>query len=444
MSRKIGFWAVFAIVTGSQIGSGILMLPVSLAPFGIYGVLGWLFSGMGAIMLALVFANLCQRFPRTGGPHVYVQETFGNTVGFFAGWTYWLISWVSTPIVITSSVGYLSPVLGVNSHLFNLVLELVLLFIITTINLKGVKTAGKMEFVLTLLKFIPLLVVPIAALSLFDIQHFTVTSQEAGQTPTKMIFYVTLLTLWGFIGVESATTPAGSVENPAKTIPRAVIFGTLSVALLYFINSVSIMGAMPGKDLMQSSAPYADIARLLFKGNWHLVISLIAAIVCIGTLNAWTLASGQIALGLAEDGLFPKFLGKCNQHGAPRNAHLIACAGIIPILVLTMSDSLAEQVNAIIDFSVAAFLFVYAICCLAYLKMLWHERQKTTFIQWCYSIGAFVFCLVIIISTPINTLGFATCFVICGIPLYFSQRYMYLDKIKRTRISSRLPGYLEH
>ena len=106
---KIGFWAVFALVTGSQIGSGILMLPVSLAPYGMYSLIGWGVSGLGAILLALVFANLCSRYPRTGGPHAYVQEAFGNVAGFFTGWTYWLISWVSTPIVLTASVGYLSP-----------------------------------------------------------------------------------------------------------------------------------------------------------------------------------------------------------------------------------------------------------------------------------------------------------------------------------------------
>lgn len=423
MSGKIGFWAVFALVTGSQIGSGILMLPVSLAPYGAYSLLGWCCSGLGAILLALVFAQLCGRFPRTGGPHAYVQETFGDTAGFFAGWTYWLISWVSTPIVLTASVGYLSPLLGHSSPLFNLILQITLLLIITGINLKGVRTAGKAEFVLTLLKIIPLLIVPIAALTLFDSRHFTVAAQEATQSPVSIIFHVTLLTLWGFIGVECATTPAGSVENPTKTIPRAVVLGTLCVAALYFINSIGIMGAMPGADLMQSAAPYADTAKLLFHGNWHVGIALIAAIVCIGTLNAWMLASGQIALGLAEDGLFPAFFAKQNRHGAPANALIISCCGIIPILILTMSDSLAQQINAIIDFSVAAFLFVYAICCLAYVKLLWQERNKTSLWQWLYGVGALAFCVVVIVATPMKTLLFSSLFVVSGVPIYYYRRY---------------------
>ena len=94
MSNKIGFWSVFALVTGSQIGTGALFFPSSLAPYGTYSIVGWIISSFGAIALSLVFASLCARFPQTGGPHVYVQKAFGRYLAFFAGWTYWVISWV--------------------------------------------------------------------------------------------------------------------------------------------------------------------------------------------------------------------------------------------------------------------------------------------------------------------------------------------------------------
>lgn len=421
MSSKIGFWSVFALVTGSQIGSGVLMLPANLAPYGTFSLIGWLIAGAGAVMLALVFANLCSRFPQTGGPHVYVKQTFGMSAAYFTGWTYWIISWVSTPVVITASIGYLTPLLGDTTPLFRLVLEIALLFIITAINLRGVNTAGKAEFLLTLLKIIPLLVVPIAALFIFDIKNFNLTPQVASQSISVSLCHVVLLTLWGFIGLESATAPAGSVKNPSKTIPRAIVLGTICVALLYFVNSLGIMGAMPGEQLMISKAPYADTARVLFAGNWHLIVSLVAAIVCIGTLNAWMLASGQIALGVAMDGLMPRFLAKTNRQGAPATALLISCAGIVPLLVLTMNENLAQQINTIIDFSVTAFLFVYMICTLALVKLLF--KQKGTFFQWIYALGALSFCGWVIWATPIKTLLIASLFVISGVPFYLYQRF---------------------
>ena len=172
MSRKIGFWAVFAFVTGSQIGSGVFMLPASLAAFGSYSLAGWIISGLGAISLALVFALLCAQYPKTGGPHVYVKEAFGAHAAFFAGWTYWVISWISTTAVIIASIGYLTPLIGDHSATTNLILQLMLLIIITALNFKGVKAAGNAEFILTLLKLIPLVIMPVVALFFFDSNNY--------------------------------------------------------------------------------------------------------------------------------------------------------------------------------------------------------------------------------------------------------------------------------
>ena len=172
MTRKMNFWQVLALVVGSQIGSGVFMLPVTLAPYGLYGVVGWILSGFGAITLALVFAQLCAWFPKTGGPHVYVQEAFGRSTAFFTGWTYWVISWVSTTVVIVASVGYLMPLIGYNSALLNMLLEIILLLVITALNFRGVSAAGRMEFLFTILKIVPLFVIPLFALRYFNVLNF--------------------------------------------------------------------------------------------------------------------------------------------------------------------------------------------------------------------------------------------------------------------------------
>lgn len=418
MSNKIGFWSVFALVTGSQIGSGVFMLPASLASYGIYSLAGWFIAGVGAVALALVFGGLCSRFPQTGGPHVYVKEAFGSTLGFFTGWTYWVISWVSTTAVIVASIGYLSPLLGDQSAEFYLILEITLLISITLLNLKGVKAAGQAEFFLTLLKFIPLLIIPIAALIYFDSSNFIIDASKASLPTPQILSQVTLLTLWGFIGVESATAPAGCVKDPCKTIPRAIIFGTLCVAGLYFLNSIGIMGLIPGSELIHSKAPYVDAVQKVFGGHWHIVISVIASVVCIGTLNAWMLASSQVALGLAEDRLLPRFFAKKNKDDAPIVGLLISCAGILPLLILTSSSSLGQQITAIIDFSVVAFLFVYLFCSLALVKVLILEKTRCSYV-WAYTIVAILFCGWILYETPLNTILIASLFAISGIPAYF-------------------------
>ncbi len=423
-SRTIGFWPVFALVTGSQIGSGVFMLPATLAPFGMYSMAGWIMSGISAIALALVFAQLCAWFPKTGGPHVYVQEAFGPSAAFFTGWTYWIISWVSTTVVVIASVGYLLPLIGHDNTALTLLLELTILFAVTALNFRGVTAAGRAEFFLTLLKIIPLLVVPLCALYYFNSSNFTLDATISQLTLSQILSRVALLTFWGFIGVETATTAAESVENPSKTIPRAVVAGTACVALLYLINSLGIMGIIPGSELMHSNAPYADAAQLIFGGNWYLLISVAASIICIGTLNAWMLTSGQIALGLAQDKLLPAFFGRKNKYDAPFWGLLASCMGIVPLLILTANKSLAAQVLTIIDFSVTAFLFVYGICCLAFFKLL-IQRTNTTrdrLLPLLYGYIALSFCCWVLYETTLSTILIASLFTLSGIPFYLYYR----------------------
>lgn len=419
MSQKLGFWSVFALVTGSQIGTGLLILPASLAPFGVFSLAGWIISSCAAIMLSLIFAMLCSKFPHTGGPHVYLKNIFGNRAAFFTGWTYWVISWVSTATVVISAVRYLSPLIGTDTTSLYLFLEIFLLSLIMLLNLKGIGVAGRIEFILTILKFIPLIVIPVAALYKCDSSNFVVNSSINHLTYSQMLSEVILLTFWGFIGLESATAQAGSVINPAKTIPKAIVLGTLCVAIIYIVNNIGIIGIIPPEDLIHSNAPYVDATQLIFGGKWHLIISLIAAIICIGTLNAWVLTSGQIALGLAEDRLLPAFLAKKNKNGAPVWSVLISCIGILPLLIITANENLSAQITEIIDFSVIAFLFVYLACSIAFFKLLITQTTKVSLGRWLISYGAIIFCIWTICQTPIRTLVIASSFALSGIPVYY-------------------------
>lgn len=419
MSQKLGFWSVFALVTGSQIGTGVLILPASLAPFGVFSLVGWIISSCAAVILSLVFAILCSKFPHTGGPHVYLKNTFGNVAAFFTGWTYWIISWVSTATVVIAAIRYLSPLIGTYNTPLYLLLEILLLYLIMLLNLKGIGVAGRIEFILTILKFIPLIVIPIAALYKCDSSNFVIDPTIHNLTYSQILSEVILLTFWGFIGLESATAQAGSVINPAKTIPKAIVLGTLCVAIIYIVNNIGIIGIIPKEELIHSSAPYVDATQLIFGGRWHIIISLIAAVICVGTLNAWVLTSGQIALGLAEDGFMPAFLAKKNKNGAPVWSIVISCVGILPLLIITANENLSAQITEIIDFSVIAFLFVYLACSIAFFKLLITQNIKPSLSKWLIGYGSIIFCIWTIYQTPIRTLIIASSFAVSGIPVYY-------------------------
>jgi APA family basic amino acid/polyamine antiporter len=422
-SRKIGFWSVFALVTGSQIGAGIFMLPATLAPYGLLSLGSWALAGCGALALALVFSWLCAQFPQTGGPHVYVNHAFGATASFFTGWTYWVISWVSTTAVIVACIGYLAPLIGKQTSSNALVLELVLLSLVTLLNLKGVKTAGRTEFILVLLKIIPLIIIPCIGLWFFKISNFTLGHNFLAVPHSQLLGQATLLAMWGFIGLESATTPADEVDNPTKTIPRALFWGTLCVGLIYLLNCVGIMGLIPGDLLAQSQAPYVDATQILFGGNWHVLIALVASLICISNLNAWTLTSGQIALGLAHDSFLPACFAIKNNNAAPVWGLLTSSCGVVALLVLTTQENFAQQITAIIYYSVTAFLCVYTLCTLGFLWLLRQRKKSAPIYQWIIGIFALVFCGWVLYKTPLSTLGIASLFTLSGVPVYLWKRY---------------------
>ncbi len=423
MSNKMGFLAVFAMVISSQVGSGIFMLPVSLSPYGIYSIISWVISGLGALSLALVFALLCAKFPETGGPHVYVKHAFGNTAAFFTGWTYWVISWVSTTAVVVASVGYLTPLFQSDIQNIHLYLEVLLLMAITLINLRGVVVAGYVEFLLMIVKIIGLILIPILALFHFDKNNFIISSEISNLAIPHILARSTLLTLWCFVGLESATAPAGSVNNPTKTIPKAILLGTACVAIIYFVNSLSIMGLINGNDLMNSKAPYVDAIKIMFPGNIHLAISIIASIVCISSLNAWVLASGQVVLGLAEDKLMLQFFTKRNQYASPFRGIMISSLGTLVLIICTAGSTFSKQVTSIIDFSVISFLFVYLTCSVAFLKF---SIQEQNYYKLFIGVISLLFCSYIILCTPINTLLIASLFTLSGVPIYlFLVRHLW-------------------
>lgn len=415
--KKMGFWSATSLVAGSQIGTGIFLLPISMALFGAAGLSSWLITATGAMLLALIFGRLCAHMPKTGGPHTYIESAFGKTFGFFSAWTYWVISWLSTPMVVISVVSYLSPVLGDLHPVSNLLIEIAILVFVTALNLRGVQSAGRVEFIFTVLKLLPLILVPVAGLFFFNKAHFVPFNPTTDST-IGVMNAAALLTLWGFIGVECATAPAESVENPKKTIPRAIIVGTLLVAIVYIFSSTVIMGVVPSETLAHSKAPFADAAQIIFGGNWYKVISIAASIVCLGTLNAWVLTSGQIALGAAYDGHLPKFFAEKNARGAPKWSLIISAVGIIPVLLLTMNRDLIAQVNMMIDMSVTAFLFVYTLSILSYLK-LFRKNPKSIVLGVC----ALLFCGWALYSSGLKMVALASLIPLAGAPIYLWKRF---------------------
>lgn len=181
-------------------------------------IMAWIITAVGSMLLALSFANLGVKMPQTGGPIVYTKKAFGDFPAFLIAWTYWIGSWVGNAAIITAFMNYLSyffPILNQNRPLAFLISSLIL-WILTYINYRGVKEAGIVSIITTILKILPLIIFSFIALSHFDISNFnTVSSKEVSTFSTLPAAIA--ITLWSFVGLESATIPAGEIKILKET-----------------------------------------------------------------------------------------------------------------------------------------------------------------------------------------------------------------------------------
>lgn len=435
--KELNFIALVSIVIGSQIGAGAFVIPSILAPFKTIGLLGWLVSVSGAISLALIFSDLSSHLPKNGGPHVYVSAAFGRVAAFFTAWIYWIISWSSSSVLLVATTSYLVMITGYLTSFEIILIEAGVLLIITYVNIVGMKFSGIIETVLTGLKILPLLFLPVIFFMFFDPEHFKFSFKEVadGGDVMSIVSKTALITFWGFIGVECATTPAESVKNPKKTIPRAIIIGTSCVAMIYIMNTISIVGVVGFDELGKTGAPYAKAMGYIFSHYSDIAISIMAIIVCIGTLNAWTLTSGQIAHGAHSDGLFPKIFGKINKTGAPSNALILAAIGMVPFLIIEQMDCWKNGLEKFIGILTSIFVFVYLICSISYMKLInkWYKTKKGRTKAHILAQFSIIFCIFVLSQDIISSSIVLAVFIILGIPVFLK----YKNSIKSCKIESK-------
>lgn len=364
----LGLWSCIALVTGNMIGSGIFLLPSSLAPYGLLAIVGWVVTSLGAICLAIMFARLARMVPRAGGPYAYTKAAYGEFPGFWVAWGYWIALWTGNAAIAVAFGSYLKvfiPALEGNTWLCGLA-AIAAVWVLTLINALGVRRAGALQVITVVLKLVPLLAIGTVGLLWARRANFE-PFIPANIHPLSAVSTVGALTLWAFLGLESATVPADSVENPERTIPRATIIGTLLAAAVYIASTVAVMGAVPRELLASSQAPFADAARRMWGNAGYYLVGFGAIVSCFGVLNGWMLLAGQFPSAAARDGMFPRLFGRQSSRGVPAVATAIAATLITVMLLFNYSGapSLVSVFQFAILLATLSTLVPYTFCSLA-------------------------------------------------------------------------------
>ncbi|MGH8004572.1 MAG: amino acid permease, partial [Limisphaerales bacterium] len=212
-----------------MIGSGIFLLPATLAAYGGISLLGWLCSAIGAILMALVFGELGRLVPRTvGGPYAYTRISLGEFPAYLVAWSYWISIWCTNAAIAVALVSYLSVFISIlsKSPPAAIFTGLSVIWFLTWANSKKIRTVGSVQLITTILKLIPLLLIGVVGVFYMKFDHFPAFNLS-GKSNISALTAVTMLTFFAFLGMESATIAGAKIKNAKTTIRKATIAGTL-------------------------------------------------------------------------------------------------------------------------------------------------------------------------------------------------------------------------
>ena len=368
LRRQLNTFDTTSLVVGSAIGADIFVVPaLSAKLLGPASLLIWLAGAVIAIVIALSFAYCATFLPRVGGSYAYAKDVAGPYAGFMVGWALLLAEWFSLavfPVAFTQYFVALIPNLNQPSQVL---LKAVFIVAIILTNIYGVKTAGKVNDLLTILKLGPLFLLICLGLAFIAFQPHLASShfQPFFAGSSSNIGQALVLIFWAYAGFELSSLPADEIQHPKKTLPKALLFGMLIVAAFYVITNFVVIGVVEQATLASSPAPLTVAASnvLSFSPTLSIIGGLILAVGALfsilGADESGTIGTSRLALAMSIDGMLPKAFSKLQKSShTPYISIIVLCS-------TAFIASIANNLSALINSSVFLLSFAYLATCIS-------------------------------------------------------------------------------
>lgn len=360
VAKKMSVGQLTMLTAVNMLGSGIVLLPTKLAEVGGISILSWLITATGSLALAYAFARCGMLSRKTGGMGGYAEYTFGKSGNYITNYTYGLSLLIANVAISITAVGYIQTLFDIKLGALQVGLATIALLWITTFaNFGGASITGKIGSVTVWGVIAPVVLVSTIGWFWFDSSVYA-----AGWNPHDMPWYSAAgasvaITLWAFLGLESACANGDAVENPEKNVPIAVLGGTLGAAVIYIVSTNVIAGIVDNAELVASTAPFGLVFAKMFNPMIGSVVMGLMVLACIGSLLGWQFTVAQVFKSSADTGYFLPIFAKANKHGVPIISMLILLAMQTAMALLTISPDLAKQFDTLVNLAVVTNLVPY-------------------------------------------------------------------------------------
>jgi len=374
LRRELGLWSAIAVLVGSTIGSGIFRSPAGIAaklpgPLPLLSV--WVMGGLFALCGALTLAEIASAYPRTGGLYVYIKESWGPLPAFLFGWSELvIIRAASLGAVATTFAEYAlrvtgrDPAVGHNGDYAHY-LAAAAIALTAWFNYRGVRWGSLVQNATTLAKYGGLVFIILVAFAIGLPRtggHYTPLA-PAGSFSMAPFGLALVSVLWAFDGWADLSFVGGEVKDPQRTLPRALITGTLAVIAVYLLANLAYLAVLPVETIRGSRLVAADVAQQLVGAPGVILVACTVMLSTFGTLNGSLLTAPRIFFAMADDGLFFKPVAAVHpKYNTPYVAiGLAAVLGIAFVLLRTFEQLADAFVTAIVPFYAlgVASIFVF-------------------------------------------------------------------------------------
>ena len=355
LARVIGPWGLAAGIVNVTVGGGIFRLPSGVAAeVGAGAPLAYLACTIAMGLIVLCFADAGSRVSMTGGPYAYVETAFGPFVGFVSG----VLLWVGITLAVSAvssffadSLVALVPALGVTGRAIAITVVLVVL---AAANVRGVRGVTRFNAAATVAKLLPLVLLIVAGLVTMRWSNLVWTAPPSAAAVSR----ASVLLVFAFLGVESALVPSGEVDDPARTVPRAIFGAMTVVALLYVAIQVVAQGLL-GAALPGDATPLASAASVALGPAGRTLILVGSTVSMFAYVSGMTLAVPRMLFAFGRDGFLPGALASVHPRWrTPHVAIVVQTTIVLALALFARFEQLAVAANVTV-------LLVYAACCLA-------------------------------------------------------------------------------
>ena len=343
----------------NMMGSGIVMLPTKLAEIGTISILSWLITAVGSLCLAYAFAK-CGMFSKCPGMGGYSEYAFGKAGNFMANYTYGVSLLFANIAIAITCVGYGAEFLEIELTPVQVCLStIVVLWICTSANFMGASLTGKFSALA-----VWCVILPVLLLTVISWFWFSPTMYVEAWNPHNEPFFSAVgasisMTLWAFLGLESACANSDAVDNPEKNVPIAVLAATIGVAIIYIVSTNIIAGIVPNAELVKSNAPFGLTFTMMFNSTIGKIVTFLLVLSCAGSTLGWQFTIAKVFQQSAIDGFFPKCFAKVNKWKAPVLGMIIITAIQTGFCFMTISPELFKQFNRLVDLAVVTNIMPY-------------------------------------------------------------------------------------